>query len=189
MSFPSFNVGEVLTAADMNAVGMWRVTSGITATNGTVSDGVVTVGNAVASVTVSGCFSADFLNYRIIYEGVVSSANGNMEMQLSAITGSVYQTSGTFLTLGNATVTGFGPAATTRWTLGPIGTTISTGILDLTAPRVARQKMMYVQGTSQVAYYSFAGYCNSTSTATGFVLSPNAGTLTGGTIRVYGYRD
>ena len=176
MGYPTFNVGEVLTADDMNAVGLWLVKTD-------------TIGTAVSTHTVSSAFSSDFANYRITIEGLVNSTAANLTVQLSGITGSVYSTGGTFFTYGSTTVTGFGPAATTNWVVGPAGTTNSHTVLDVMSPNLAKTKAMFAQGTSTAAYYSFGGTCTSTSTATGFVIAPNAGTMTGGTIRVYGYRN
>ena len=177
MTYPSFSVGEVLRAQDMNAVGLWLVKS-------------QTIGTGVTSVTVTGAFSADYDNYRIIVEGVVGTVVSNFTFQLSGITGAVYSNAGTFFNFGSGTVNGFGPAAGTSVVPGPCGTSNSSFVMDITAPNAARRKSLFMQGSSTAAYYSFGGSIDSTSTATGFVLSTNgAGTITGGTIRVYGYRN
>ena len=189
MTYPSFSAGDVLAASDMNAVGLWRITSGITATNGTVSDGVVTIGSNVASVTVSGCFSSSFDNYRIIASGIDCSASASLTFQLSGITGSSYLTGGTYFTYASATVNGYGPAATTSWVVGPSNTTQAGFVMDLLNPHDTSEKNMFSQGSGTASYYSFGGVCTSTSSATGFVLASNSGNLTGGKIRVYGYRD
>lgn len=173
---PVFTTGQVLTAAQMNAVGLWLVKS-------------QTVGSGVSSVTITDAFSADYDNYRIVWEGIIGSTSANFTFQFSGITGSVYSAAGTFFNYGSATVNGYGPAASTSWLPGPISTAISAGFLDLTAPNIARRKTFFTQGSTQAAYYSFGGVCDSTSTATGFVLGTNSGTMTGGTIRVYGYRN
>jgi hypothetical protein len=60
--------------------------------------------------------------------------------------------------------------------------------MQIMAPNASTSKTLFTQGSSTASYYSFGGTCTSTSTATGFVLAPNAGTMTGGTITVYGYR-
>ena len=73
--------------------------------------------------------------------------------------------------------------------IGPAGTTNSHCVIDLFAPQATTTKSMFSQGGSTAAYYSFGGACTSTSSATGFVLGVNSGTMTGGTIRVYGYRN
>ena len=148
-----------------------------------------TIGTAVSSVTVSDAFNATYDNYRVIIQGVVNSQAANLTLQLSGITSSTYLTGGTFFNYASATVTGYGPAATTTWVPGPAGTTNSHCVIDLFAPQATTTKSMFSQGGSTAAYYSFGGACTSTSSATGFVLGVNSGTMTGGTIRVYGYRN
>jgi hypothetical protein len=147
-----------------------------------------TVGSAVSSVTVSNCFSSTYDNYVVMVQGIVNSTAANLTLQLSGITSSTYSTGGTFFTYGSATVSGFGPAATTSWTVGPAGTTNSHAFMQIMAPNASTSNTLFTQGSSTASYYSFGGTCTSTSTATGFVLAPNAGTMTGGTITVYGYR-
>ncbi len=180
MAVKTFTTGEVLTAADTNTylanAGLVYVTS-------------TTVGTAVASVTISNCFSSTYDHYRVVIAGIVNSTAANLTGQLSGITGSTYSTGGTFFTYGSATVSGFGPAATTSWVIGVAGATNSHAVIDILSPNTATTKGMFTQGTSTVAYYSFGGTCTSTSTATGLVVAPNAGTMTGGTITVYGYRN
>ena len=68
MTYPSFTSGEVLTAADMNAVGLWLVKT-------------QTVGTAVASVTVTDAFSSTYDNYRIIYTGGAASTSCVLSLQ------------------------------------------------------------------------------------------------------------
>lgn len=191
-TYPVFSVGEVLTADDMNAVGLWRITSGITATNGTVSDGVVTVNSTVSSVTVSGCFSSDFLNYKIIISQVDFSANGEaLRMTLSGVTGSVYKNniqyaawgSGAFASAGSAT-------ASSGFVLGFGSATDNTNmIIDIMSPQAAKASGCTAVSTSDSYWTTAGGICTSTVQSTGFTLTPDNGTLSGGTIRVYGYRN
>ena len=56
MTYPTFNSGDVLTAAEMNAVGLWLVKT-------------QTIGTAVSSVTVTGAFSTDYDAYQIVVTG------------------------------------------------------------------------------------------------------------------------
>jgi hypothetical protein len=193
MTFPSFASGEVLTAADMNAVGLWRVT-GCTVTSAggtaaTASNGVITIGTNNTSVTVANAFSADYDNYKIVISDVAGSTAANMTFQFSGITGSVYFASGTFFTFGSATVSGFGPAAATSWVIGPSNTLTSNWIADVISPFASRRKTFMGKGVGDLSSYEFNGYANSTTSATGFVIAPSAGTITGGKIRVYGYRN
>lgn len=176
MPVPNFVPGEVLTAAAMDSIGLWLIST-------------TTVGTGVSSIPVANCFSTNYHNYRIVWNGITSSAGANLLMQLTSITGSNYQTGGYFTTYGSAVLTGFGPAATTTWTIGAISTTNGFGAIDVYSPFLTTTKAFTGVSTSTTVQYTFNGNCSSTTSSTGFTLTPSAGTLTGGTIRVYGYRN
>jgi hypothetical protein len=176
MTFPSFSVGEVLRAQDMNAVGLWLVKT-------------VTVGTGVSSVPVTSCFSADYDNYKVILSDVVGSTGANMLFQFSGITSSVYQSSGVFFSFGSSTVSGFGNPAEASWIVAPTNTTTSNFSADIISPFASRRKSFIGAGVGNSSNYQLNGICSSTSSTTGFTISASAGTLTGGTIRVYGYRN
>jgi hypothetical protein len=182
MTFPVFSVGEVLRAQDMNAVGLWLVKS-------------QTVGTGVSSVTVTGAFSSDYTNYRIIIDSV-AGGSGSMSMQLNGATGSTYLMGGTFFTFGSATVNGYGPAANTRWIDAfALESNTSNGVMDIFAPNLARRTAATANsiksgaGGATEAHYFMNFLETSTAQHTGFTLTPVSGTMTGGTIRVYGYRN
>jgi hypothetical protein len=178
MTYPSFTAGEVLRAADMNAVGLWLVKT-------------VTVGTGVSSVPVADCFSADYTNYKIVIAGGVASTGTNMTIQLTGITGSVYNNAGTFLNYGSTIVSGFGPGLSTSFIYGPGDATFYAASIDIMNPFATTRKGIISNGVSGTSQYAFAGYVNSTTSSTGFTITPAAvgSTLTGGTIRVYGYRN
>jgi hypothetical protein len=175
MSFPSFSAGEVLTAADMNALGLWLVST-------------TTVGTGVATVSVNNCFSANYNSYRVVWQSITASTGSNFNLQLNGITGNVYSAGGSFTTYGSATLNGFGPAASSAWIVGPANT-FTAGSIDIYNPFNTLNKGFTGGGTSNSSQYAFNGYANSTTSATGFSMIPSVGTITGGTIRVYGYRN
>jgi hypothetical protein len=178
MPVPDFSPGEVLTAAAMDSIGLWLVKT-------------VTIGAGVSSVLVADCFSADYTNYKIVIAGGVASTGTNMTIQLTGITGSVYNNAGTFLTYGSATVNGFGPGLSTSLIYGPGDATFHAASLDIMNPFATTRKGIISNGVSAASQYAFAGYVNSTTSSTGFTITPATmgSTLTGGTIRVYGYRN
>jgi hypothetical protein len=171
--------GEILTSAYLNN----NINSGLTFISAT------TIGNAVSSHTVSGCFSSTYDNYKVVINGGVSSGPTDWGLQLSGITTSVYQTAGYFMNFGTATVNAFGAALATTWLMGTMSTTRYASEFDLISPNLAQQKFFVNStGIATTGFYSFNGVCTSTAAATGFVITPNAGTITGGTVTVYGYR-
>lgn len=173
---PDFTAGSILTAAQMNQVGLWLIKT-------------QTVGTAVTTVTVNDAFSADFVNYKIIYTDGVASADTNIGLRLGAKTtnyrsGLIYNawnnttasigttTGGSMVFAGNATTAGnfmsvevFSPFLSTR-------NTFCSG--QWSSPTEGGVSQMNTGDT--VSYTSFT-----------FILG--GGNITGGTIRVYGYRN
>jgi hypothetical protein len=175
---PDFSPGQVLTAAHMDAVGLWLVKT-------------ETIGTAVSSVPVSNCFSSDFQNYRIIIENESTNGSAQHTLQLQGITTSSYFTGGSFGSWTIAGQTGYGPAASTSWYLSAnvAASVASNMVLDLFNPNVARRKFGTVMSQAANGHATWNLLCTSTSTATGFTLGKGADTMTGGVIRVYGYRN
>lgn len=190
---PTFTVGQVLTAAQMNAVGLWRITtctvSSAGGTAATASNGVITVGTGNTSVTISNAFSADYDSYKIVFQNGSSSAGANLSFQLSGITGANYQQYGYYGSWGTATLNAYGPAAGTSWSdICPTQSTYSWQ-MDIHSPFLAAAKYGRSMGWSSVGNHEFSLRCSATTSATGFVIAPLSGTISGGTLRVYGYRN
>lgn len=192
MGYPSFSVGDVLTASDMNAVGLWRITTGITATNGTVSDGVVTVGNAVSSVTISGCFSSAYINYRIVYSNLdFSNSDSSFFVRPGSVaTGNVYSSGGLFVLY-----TGLGPgylassATNDGIAIGITSTDSASGAFDIYGPHATTWTRASGHWTGDLYTGTYGGVMKNTTSYTSLELRPAVGTMTGGTIRVYGYKN
>jgi hypothetical protein len=177
MSFPVFASGDVLNASDMNGVGLWLVKS-------------QTIGTGVSSVTVSGAFSANYDNYLITISGGTASASGGIALQLNNSTGATYSAAGTYGNFGINSGLGYNPAAATKWdnTLAG-GPTTYFGSVFLCSPFLSRPTTGYTETASQATFHKFSLLDTSSNSSTGFTFTPFAGTLTGGTIRVYGYRN
>jgi hypothetical protein len=151
-----------------------------------------TVGTGVSSLTVTNAFSSEYDNYRIIYSGGVASNQANIWLRVGslatnyfgAVTGTSYFTGG---------VVGIGLNNGTVWYGGSCGTTFATLDCDIFAPNVANRKTLlhskWFYNTTNDAYSQFIGETTSTSQYTDFTLFTSSGTLTGGNICVYGYRQ
>lgn len=174
---PDFVAGQVLTAAQMNKVGMWLVKT-------------QTVGTAVSSVTVSDAFSADYTNYRIIYTGGTASTTNFVYLTLGA-TATGYYYGGTGFSWAGATQT-FGAANTTFWLAGNGGANGNFMSIDLFRPQEAAMTH-YTGSWNQLVTNGYTAYIggllNNTTQYTAFTMTTSAGTWTGGTVFVYGYRD
>ena len=163
------------------------------ATNGTVAaNGTVTIGNAVSSVTVSGAFSSLYDNYRIIVSGGAASTSPSLSVTLGA-TATGYYVSGLFVQFGTTTVTGLNVSNGSAWT--NMGRAAANGIaasFDLFDPFSARRTGVTTTTTDYLTtgyFISQGGFLDNATSYTAFTITPASGTLTGGTIRVYGYRN
>jgi|688.fasta_scaffold219448_1 hypothetical protein len=181
MTYPTFNAGQILTAAEMNAVGLWLVK--------TQAIG----GVAVPSVTVSSAFSSDYEDYLITVTGSSVSANQpNLLIRVGA-TASGYFYGGTYVGYTSATVTGDATTTGTGFVMGACGNGTAGGGTTHMAVTVRQpfitQATMFNAANASVAWSSvYNGVMNNGTSYTAFTILPSSGTLTGGTIRVYGYR-
>jgi hypothetical protein len=180
MTFPTFSSGEVLTAADMNAVGLWLVKS-------------QTVGTGVSSVTVTGAFSADYDNYKVIYTNGAGSTLADLRVTIGGISSNVYFGSMFGTALTTSAFIGLGFLSQTSWLYCGFATTGYT-MLDATiySPFISGKNKMiscaWTYNNSGGGYSMFNGEIANTSSMTSLTITPSAGTLTGGTIAVYGYK-
>jgi len=176
MGYPVFASGDVLNASDMNAVGLWLVKT-------------QTIGSAVSSVTVTSAFSSSYDNYIITISGGTTSVNGSVSLQLNNSTGSTYNVAGNYGNYGINVLT-YNPAAATRWNDVIYGGTVAySGVINLVSPFATRATTGFSEGSSTGVFYKFSLIDTSTNSSTGFTFAPVSGTMTGGTIRVYGYRN
>lgn len=176
MTYPVFATGDVLPASDMNAIGLWLVKS-------------QTVGSGVASVTVTGAFSSTYENYKIVYSGGAGSTAHNMRIALgSATTG--YYGAGLYSPAAGAVALAIGDNNAARFSYIGGGDTSSSMIdVDILAPFSASFTTIGGIINTGTNFGWYTGRQASTTSFTSFIISPDGGTLTGGTIRVYGYRN
>lgn len=145
------------------------------------------IGSGVSSVTVTGAFSAVYDNYKVMVSGGVASAANFLAAQVGGVT-SGYK-SGFIYTTWSAGVTSQQSASTNRFFLAGVGmTTGITGDFDLQSPFLAT----HTTYNSRYAESTFGGGISSgvlpTNTSyTSLTVSIDSGTMTGGTICVYGY--
>jgi hypothetical protein len=161
------------------------------ATNGTVSaNGAVTVGSAVSSVTVTGAFSSLYENYKILYTGGTKTIENSIRLQLGAST-TQYYSNLVYGTFGSGTVQGASDNNTANWNW--VGGGDSNGCwlaTELYGPQLARYTRLVgatYGGATSTGYLS--GLHKVATAYTDFTITPEAGTMTGGTIRIYGYNN
>ena len=149
-----------------------------------------TVGSAVASVTVTGAFSATYENYKILYVGGTTSTPIGINGGLSgSATG--YYNSLIYCSFANTSVLASNNNNGTAWTFFGYGTADNNAVnVDILSPFAAKKTAFscpQMQVATGGASGFNSGFHNSATSYTDFFLTPASGTLTGGTIYVYGY--
>lgn len=153
-----------------------------------------TIGNAVSSVNVTDAFSSSYENYKIIVSSGVASTGNSMILTLGA-TASGYSRFAIFGTYNATTVSGANTNNGTGWADVVYGTTNTlNGEFDLYSPNLAKNTHLHSRVSASGAglagiYVTQGGYLADTTQYTAFTLTTNSGTVTGGTIRVYGYKN
>lgn len=171
---PDFSSGAVLTAAQMNSVGCWLVKT-------------QTVGTGVSSVTVTGAFSADYDNYLITDTGGAMSSDTAYRLTFDSANTQYYYTMiyGSFaggavnLAAGNNDVLiNYAGGSATR-----------NGHIEVQSPFAVSNTEIRARVRYATIYGTTVALHASPTSFTSFTITPAAGTMTGGTIRVYGYRN
>jgi len=182
MGYPTFATGDVLNASDMNAVGLWKITS--------------TTFSASSYVAVESCFSADYNNYVITIAVRGSSASFALWRLRSGSTdasGANYfrygyttvYSSGTISAYNAGSGTSFVPAAEYGSTSGGFG----YSRIDLFGPFQTQTTGAFinVNNTDGAGSYNLNLAHTLSTSYNGFSVFPNSGTITG-TITVYGVK-
>ena len=161
-------------------------------TPGLVLISATTIGNAVTSVTVSNAFSATYDNYLIIVSGGVASTSVNISLALGASTTGYYS----FDVYGDyslSTVSGFNGSNAASINIG-VGTTSNLDAQCVVKGPFLSKTTGFVYDYSQhktsgAPVGSGHAFLNDTTSYTAFTIGRSSGTITGGTIRVYGYQN
>ena len=149
------------------------------------------IGTTVGSVTVSDVFSATYDNYKIIVtEGATSAASANLAFKLGATTTGYYWAHNAF-TFANADLS-IGAANQANWRAGAGSPKILSMKIDIFSPFLSEETSFsgqYQVPTTTGNSVNNGGFLDNTTSYTDFTITPSTGTLTGGTIRVYGYAN
>ena len=173
---PDFSSGAVLTAAQMNSVGLWLVKT-------------QTITNGVSTVTVTGAFSADYNNYWITLANGALSTNQAISLRLgSKVTNYKGQLN---YAAYNATPASLGSTTDTSFVYCIAGTTTGFfGNVNVGSPFLTQNTFVNSSWSSPTEAGTMVGQTGDTTSYTAFTLVAGGGaTFTGGTIRVYGMRN
>jgi hypothetical protein len=178
--------GTTVTAGTLNATTVngttWSATGGLQLVK------TQTIGSAVSSVTVTGAFNATYDNYRIIINGGVGNAgSGILQLQLGSVTTGYYSNYIYAAYAGGSVVCAANNNGANFPYAGIADTVNLNAQIEINSPYLTKQKMI------SSTYYDAAntgraqGQCSDQNSQTAFTISINSGTMTGGTIYVYGY--
>jgi hypothetical protein len=174
----------------------WQQVSGGTAVgnSGLVFVKQQTVGSGVSSVIVTNAFNATYDNY-LIYLNAVGCSVTNDSFMVQLRTGTTTSTASYYFSLiYNVYTGGINQAAQSN---GSSWNNVGRGIsandacsfsFNLNAPFLSVKTTMTGTATGSDLTGANSGYHNVASSYDQFVVSLNSGTMTGGSITVYGYR-
>jgi hypothetical protein len=149
-----------------------------------------TIGTTVSSVTVTDAFSATYDNYKILLSGgICSSGNNDLTLKFGAsATGYYYQlVYGSYA--GSALAVGASNASSALYA-GAADTNGLSAQIELQSPFLAKYTTFQAQQSRISLAGVVTGFHGVATSFTDFVLTVNgAPTITGGTIRVYGYAN
>ena len=170
-----------------------QMNTAITAGVGLVPILTQTIGTAVSSIVVNNAFSADYDAYKIVVSGGAASANIDINLQLGAsATGYYYGRSS--IVYSSGAQSNFNGNNLSLWS-GGCGKGESTGLhltCDLISPFLAKNTIVasyFIDGQPAGFAGTYAGFHNSAVSYSDFTVTSTGGTMTGGTIRVYGYKN
>jgi len=172
----------------------WQQVSGGTAVgnSGLVYVSSTTIGSAVASTTVASCFSATYDNYKIVVSALACSVSGSvLYLKLNNSTGSTYF--GNMIYNVPATSAIGGVSAANGASNGFfVATPSSSGTISFEAtidsPFLAATSNCYGNYAGRSYNGQASMHDSNAASSTGFILAPSSGTMTGGTVTVYGFR-
>ena len=149
-----------------------------------------TIGTGVSSVNVTGAFSATYENYKIVLSGGVGSTTAALSLRMGA-TATGYYSAVPRVIYSTGAVSGTSDNNQTTWLRAGYGSTNSLNMnAELQAPFLTKNTFLqssYIESDTGGLAGPVIGYLNNSTSYTDFTIIPTGGTLTGGTIYVYGY--
>lgn len=146
-----------------------------------------TIGSAVSSVTVTAAFSATYDNYKIVVSGGAGSAQAYSSLILGSTTTGYYAGYTGYSYTGSASSAGTNNGAAFLYSVFTDGSNGMNGSIELLSPFASKPTFMNSQCATNTQGITGQGLLVGSTSYTAFTLTPASGTLTGGTIYVYGY--
>lgn len=151
-----------------------------------------------ASVQINNCFSSAYDNYSLVFNGVVGSTGAGLVVRIgdSTVSTGYYlcQISGQSAYTGTTAIAAnvnngaqYEPGITFD------GTARAGGIMTVESPFLSFITTIQSHGTDSrtggAGNRTVSGFLNNTNSYTGIYIAPSGGTFSGGTVRIYGYRN
>lgn len=190
MPVPVFTSGEVLTAANMNQIGLWQVASG--------SFSSIT---SASPLVLSNVLTTDYPHYKIVMSWTQATAGGFLNIRLRNAGGLISTGTYDIQTLENytTTVAASGALNLTSWT--NLAYNYNLGFQsffngDLTFATVAQPTQLNGIGVTKrtgasgnfIYTQNSVNMENTATIATGLNIYPDGGAMTG-SYKIYGYRN
>ncbi len=192
--------GQVIFQKDTDQLLVWNGTAWVIPNQTTQNPEALelvktqTIGSGVTSVEVTNAFSSTYDNYKIMVSGGGNNSGGReLRLQLGAtVTGYHYWLTyspwnGTSAAEGTKTATIFPYCGASNSTASAGGQRMN---LEISNPFLANYTTITAMWDDDVANVgTLRGALFNTTSYTSFTLTANGAAMTGGTIRVYGYRN
>jgi hypothetical protein len=184
-SIIAYSVGDTYTQSTLDGKFSPITTTGLVLVTS------ATVGTAVTTVNIPNCFNSTYDTYRIVYSGGVGSTTTDLYVKLDGIT-TGYYSSLIYKTFNSTTVIGANQSNIAYWIwFGSATTNGAHLLLDIQGPNLAKKKTAtghFLEPGTTTGNGVVNGWLDSTTQATGLTITVQTGTITGGTIKVYGYK-
>lgn len=173
--------GTTLSSSDVNTylanAGLVYVTS-------------TTVPSTSSSVTISNCFSASFDDYLVTYHGGTASTKNDLGIRLGSTNAGYYYAS-VYKDYGGGAVSSVVVTNGAQWTYAGCQDTPNALDVRIYSPHKTEKSMinaLYIGAASDRVVASAGGFLNDTTSYTSFTILAGAGTFSGGTVTVFGFR-
>lgn len=189
--------GQVIYETDTDKTLVWNGTGWVFLSTSRANPGGLdlvktqTIGSAVSSVTVSDVFSSNYESYLVQLTGGVASTTP-VELRLTlGSTSTGYNYAGIYNIFNSSGPQGLSSTTATYFGFAGFGSTNTNHAqFHLFNPFEAKYTVYRSSWTSfgsSESQGTISGFLTNTTSYTAFTLTCSTGTLTGGTIRVYGY--
>ena len=181
----------VLTADSSTATGLkWAAAGGA---SGLTLVSSTSVGSGVSSVTISNAFSSTYDNYLIKVSGIDGSTNGNLQMVLGTTT-TGYYAGGMYTSFTGTTVTGFNINNGSSFPnmVGYDNANGNNGHIVVNSPYLSDYTVVsafFIAPEATGYFATVGGHLRDTTSYTAVKFQAAGGTITGGTIKIYGFQN